>query len=271
MDAEGNDCYSEVRKAGRFKLIERTEGVSTSELINRMLAIAVPGFEYNPKKLSLHQLPIYDNHVLNLPLPLGAEPRMPNTSDKVIYIDGSFDLIHSGTLKALQAAKALGTYLIVGVHDDDIVNRAHGKGFPLLSLHERVYSVLSCKWVDAAIPAAPWVVSENFLNTFKIDSVALGKCHSIHVGSSKPYSIPKKLGKLEYIESDSDVTTRKICDRVAAHSKKFVERNSRKGELTDEERRQAAGEEPTGGLNPVILWSVIIGIASIFVIKQRAS
>jgi len=270
-DADGNDCYSIVRKAGRFKLIERTEGVSTSELINRMLAIAIPEFEYTPKKLSLHQLPIYDDYVLNLPLPLGHEPRLPNSNDKVIYIDGSFDLLHSGTLKALRAAKELGTYLIVGIHDDEIVNRAHGKGFPLLSLHERVYSVLSCRWVDAAIPAAPWVVTEKFLEKFNISAVALGESHSIHVGSSKPYTIPKKLGKLSYIKSESDMTTRKICDQVAKHWQKFKERNVKKGELTEEDNQVLTAVSDSSPFNPYIIGGIVLSMAAIFVLKRRSS
>jgi len=46
---------------------------------------------------------------------------IPNPGDKIVYIDGSFDVLHPGHLEALKQAKALGDFLIVGVHDDDIV------------------------------------------------------------------------------------------------------------------------------------------------------
>lgn len=33
----GDDCYALVKKLGKFKITQRTEGVSTSELINKIL------------------------------------------------------------------------------------------------------------------------------------------------------------------------------------------------------------------------------------------
>ena len=37
LDANGEDCYTKVRKIGRFKMVKRTEGVSTTEIIHRIL------------------------------------------------------------------------------------------------------------------------------------------------------------------------------------------------------------------------------------------
>ncbi len=61
---------------------------------------------------------------------------------------GAFDLFHVGHIAHLAAAKALGSYLIVGVHDDRVVNRLQGENLPILNLHERVLSVLACRYVD---------------------------------------------------------------------------------------------------------------------------
>jgi ethanolamine-phosphate cytidylyltransferase len=60
-----------------------------------------------------------------------------------VYIDGTFDLFHIGHVEALKAAKAMGDFLIVGVHDDQTVNQFKGSNYPILSLHERVMCVLS--------------------------------------------------------------------------------------------------------------------------------
>ena len=46
----------------------------------------------------------------------------PKASDKVIYIDGDFDMLHNGHLEALKKAKEMGDFLYVGIHDDNIVN-----------------------------------------------------------------------------------------------------------------------------------------------------
>jgi cytidyltransferase-like protein len=41
-------------------------------------------------------------------------------TDKVVYVDGAFDLFHVGHIKVLERAKQLGTFLLVGVLDDEV-------------------------------------------------------------------------------------------------------------------------------------------------------
>jgi cytidyltransferase-like protein len=50
-----------------------------------------------------------------------------------------------GHIAVLEKAKALGDYLIVGVHTDQEVNRIKGSNLPIMNLHERVLGVLSCR------------------------------------------------------------------------------------------------------------------------------
>ncbi len=80
-----------------------------------------------------------------------------------MYIDGSFDLLHLGHLRTLQNAKALGDYLIVGLHDDETINSFKGANYPVLSLQERVLNVLAMRYVDEVIIGAPWKVTENLI------------------------------------------------------------------------------------------------------------
>lgn len=63
-----------------------------------------------------------------------ADHKEPTKDDKIVYIDGSFDLLHPGHLTTLKNAKKLGTYLIVGIHDDETVNSIKGNNYPILSL-----------------------------------------------------------------------------------------------------------------------------------------
>ena len=50
-----------------------------------------------------------------------------------------------GHIEFLKHAKALGHYLVVGVHEDEAVNRVKGSNNPIMALHERVLGVLSCR------------------------------------------------------------------------------------------------------------------------------
>lgn len=65
-----------------------------------------------------------------------------------MYCDGAFDMFHIGHASTLEKAKALGSFLIVGVHDDETVNRVKGANYPIATLHERVLCVCACKHVD---------------------------------------------------------------------------------------------------------------------------
>jgi ethanolamine-phosphate cytidylyltransferase len=40
---------------------------------------------------------------------------------------------------------SLGDYVLVGVHRDSVVNQRRGHNLPILTMHERVLSVLGCK------------------------------------------------------------------------------------------------------------------------------
>jgi ethanolamine-phosphate cytidylyltransferase len=40
--SDGTDAYAAPRKAGKFKEIKRTEGVSTTDIVGRMLTASAP-------------------------------------------------------------------------------------------------------------------------------------------------------------------------------------------------------------------------------------
>lgn len=44
----------------------------------------------------------------------------PAAGQKIVYIDGSFDLLHPGHVAFMKAARAKGDYLIVGVHGNEV-------------------------------------------------------------------------------------------------------------------------------------------------------
>lgn len=89
-----------------------------------------------------------------------SDLKEPKTDDKIVYIDGSYDLLHNGHIATLKNAKAMGDYLIVGLHDDETINSIKGSNYPILSLQERVLNVLAMKYVNEVIIGAPWKLSE---------------------------------------------------------------------------------------------------------------
>lgn len=65
---------------------------------------------------------------------------------KLVATNGCFDLLHVGHVRYLQAARALGARLVVGVNGDASVRALKGEARPLNSEHDRaeVLAALSC-------------------------------------------------------------------------------------------------------------------------------
>merc|ERR1719162_855843 len=80
-----------------------------------------------------------------------ATAKQPKANDKIVYVSGSFDMFHVGHAQLLKEARELGTFLFVGVHDDQTVTRSKGANYPVMSLNERVLNVCACKWVDEVV------------------------------------------------------------------------------------------------------------------------
>lgn len=69
----------------------------------------------------------------------------------VVATGGCFDLLHTGHLRTLRAAAALGDCLVVCVNSDDSVRRLKGDGRPINHEADRVELLASLRCVDAVV------------------------------------------------------------------------------------------------------------------------
>ncbi len=77
-------------------------------------------------------------------------PEDENTEGSVrIYVDGGFDLPHSGHYNAIRQARNMGDYLVVGVNRDEDLTAL--KGPPVLNVRERAEILRHCKFIDEVI------------------------------------------------------------------------------------------------------------------------
>jgi rfaE bifunctional protein nucleotidyltransferase chain/domain len=73
----------------------------------------------------------------------------PQWRDKtVVWTNGCFDLLHAGHVRSLQAAKALGDVLIVGLNSDESVTAIKGAGRPLTCEEDRAEVIAALECVD---------------------------------------------------------------------------------------------------------------------------
>lgn len=246
--ADGTDCYQAVKEAGRYKECKRTQGVSTTELVGRMLLMTKEHHKRSGKSSSISHFKTEEldtfstggnptspytrvSHFLptSRKIVQFSEGRDPKPGDKVVYIDGDWDLFHIGHIELLKKAKEMGDYLLVGVHDDLTVNTIRGSNYPLMNLHERVLSVLACRYVDEVVIGAPYSVTKEVMEkVYKVDIVVAGKTEP-DVDGEDPYKLPKSMNIYHSLPKiDRALTTDDIISRIIEQRKLYEERNRRK-------------------------------------------
>jgi D-beta-D-heptose 7-phosphate kinase/D-beta-D-heptose 1-phosphate adenosyltransferase len=77
--------------------------------------------------------------------------RWRRRGESVVFTNGVFDILHPGHLRYLQAARAEGDHLVVGLNSDRSVRANKGPGRPITPEQERaeILSALAC--VDAVV------------------------------------------------------------------------------------------------------------------------
>jgi len=129
---------------------------------------------------------------------------------KKIYVDIVGDLFHLGHVNLFKKARALGDYLIVGVHSDEDVESYKRK--PVLSLEERSKVIRSCKYVDEVVTAAPLVVTVDFLHEYDISYVVHGD--DVNEEVKRQHKIPYELGMVKYVPYTEGISTTEIIERI---------------------------------------------------------
>jgi len=245
LTASGEDTYQIVKDAARYKECKRTQGVSTTNLVGRMLMLSKEHQqrgekEYNVDRKSsesmstdasarspwtgLSQFLPTTRRLLEF-----SNKKGPSPEDKVVYVAGAFDLFHIGHLDFLERCKAQGTYIIVGLHTDPVVNRYKGSNFPIMNIHERTLSVLAYRCVDEVVIGAPYSVSEEMMGHLNVSIVCHGKTTVMpDENGEDPYKVPKNLGKFVTIESGNDLTTETLVDRIIQRRMVYEDRNAKK-------------------------------------------
>jgi ethanolamine-phosphate cytidylyltransferase len=269
---DGKDVYATAKQAGKFQTIPRTEGVSTTDIVGRMLLMTKEHHYHNSQSdetleststatpatqwLGNQSKFLTTSRMLQL---FSAGVQAPTKDMRVVYVDGAWDLFHPGHAAMLKVAREVrlrgvrasrsvsiprsksrrilsnsslfcllfvylsyclqrGDYLLVGVHGDAVVNRVQGMNLPLMNLHERVLSVLGCRYVSDVLIDAPYEITPEMIASLKYEVVrgAFGR-----VDEDGRYKHAKKAGIFTVIERPSDFSIGSIIERIHHNQEVF--------------------------------------------------
>lgn len=216
---------------GKYLTIPRTEGISTTDIVGRMLLMTkshhnsadddhfalVSREDVYSRKSNF----LTTSTIINL---FASGVKAPRPDDIIVYLAGAWDMFHTGHVEILKKAREFGTYVIVGVHNDNIVNARHGQNFPILNQRERVLSVLGCRYVDDVLFDAPYIITEQLLATLKIAVVVTGTSdptfddplenEKSKNNNSDPFCVPKQKGILHELPTSHKVSVKDIVERT---------------------------------------------------------
>lgn len=163
-DANGNDCYDVVRKEGRLKLVKRTKGVSTTDLINIIMTKSqdhyisikeidselILKFSTNKDGISAY------NNVWVYEDPLQLVDLEEVNYEQQVLVYGSFDLFNPFHITSLIKLTEMLPNLVIGVLKDGYYSN-------VMNLNQRSLCVLQCSLVKNVIIG----VDDSILNKFK--------------------------------------------------------------------------------------------------------
>lgn len=306
---DGKDVYQDAKDRGIYREIPRTTGVSTTDIVGRMLVLnrdhhdrarqspmmgSLMSKTQKRRKNSIPNSGSSENLLKKVPsseqldaVALDAKTeivtsgrsiargtdyvgsrsrflttgrmirifsqqcREPKPEDKIVYIDGAWDMFHVGHVETLKAAKALGDFLVVGIHNDDVVNSHRGSNYPIMNLNERVLSVLGCRYVDDVLIDAPWDITREMIAALNITIVATGTmrdCAEPKGAHDKYYEVPKQLGILKTVESQSELTVETIVERILSQESAYQLKLKKKSKAENDYYSAKFGFEVTNAV-----------------------
>uniref|UniRef100_A0A8C3CT42 ethanolamine-phosphate cytidylyltransferase n=1 Tax=Cairina moschata TaxID=8855 RepID=A0A8C3CT42_CAIMO len=220
LTIDGKDTYEEVKTAGRYRECKRTQGVSTTDLVGRMLLMTKAHHSNIDEDLD------YRKHTDNFGKgPKGHSPwtgvsqflqtsqkiiqfasgKEPQPGDTIIYVAGAFDLFHIGHVDFLEKVHQLSErpYIIAGLHFD--------------------------QYVSEVVIGAPYAVTADLLDHFRVTLVCHGMTEVVSdKDGSDPYEEPKRRGIFQLVDSGSNLTTDLIVQRIIKNRLEFEARNQKK-------------------------------------------
>lgn len=206
----GGGLFDEVMRAGRLRIVKRTEGTSTTELIGRLMSMSrehhtksaageagsqtlvsslgsgkkagypdsgqacAEAFQAPTKPVLLPTISRLVDFRNQYSGDSDAQPSSSMAGRKVVYVPGVWDFFHVGHVRFLQQAAQLGDYVLVGALADDDVNRRLGRNYPLQTVHERTLALLSCRHVNDVLLGAPWKITQDMITSMNISVVCHG-------------------------------------------------------------------------------------------------
>ncbi len=138
---------------------------------------------------------------------------------KIVATNGCFDLLHVGHVRYLNAARALGDALIVGINGDESVRGLKGANRPVNNQNDRAEIVAALECVDL-VTIFPEKRATKFLELAAPDIYVKGGDYKTETLNPEEGAILKKIGaKIEIVPLEKGYSTTELLARLSGLEK----------------------------------------------------
>lgn len=133
---------------------------------------------------------------------------------KLVATNGCFDLLHVGHVRYLQAARALGDLLAVGLNGDSSVHQLKGKGRPITAEHDRAEILAALECVDL-VTIFPEMRATQFIAASHPAIYVKGGDYSPETLNEEERAILKEIGaEIRFIPFEAGYSTSAMLEKV---------------------------------------------------------
>jgi len=137
-----------------------------------------------------------------------------NNSEKIVFTNGCFDIIHHGHVDSLKKSAELGTKLIVGLNSDSSVTVIKGEKRPIFSEEARAIILAAFSFVDAVIIFEHETPAKLIAKIIP-DVLTKGKEYQIHEIAGHD-TVLENGGIVKTLDLVTDISTSDIIGRIKA-------------------------------------------------------
>jgi len=221
---DGSDAYAYPKRIGKYREIKRTEGVSTTDIVGRLLRMGAraAGEEVREEEKEA-TFCTTSSRIAQF-----GSNKTPPKDGVVVYVHGAFDVFNRGHVEILREAQKLGDFVLVGVHADADVRARRGAEHPVLNEKERALSVLACRYADEVVIGAPAKITNDLLTTFNVSIVVAEDEEPYEIAGEDVNAVAAARGAYRRVPRAHECSVLSVAKRVMDNRAEFEARNARK-------------------------------------------
>jgi D-glycero-beta-D-manno-heptose 1-phosphate adenylyltransferase len=133
---------------------------------------------------------------------------------KLVATNGCFDLLHVGHVRYLQAARALGDFLAVGLNGDHSVRELKGSGRPIATESDRAEVLAALQCVDL-VTIFPQLRATRFIAEIRPGIYVKGGDYSSETLNEEERAVLKEIGaEVRFIPFEPGYSTSGLIEQI---------------------------------------------------------